>query len=104
MLGAVEGLTGASADVASGFGCIIGVMDGFSAVFATESHATQSNSGNVTMTCRGNLPEGTEPDKAVVQRSEDFPGMQCNAWFALATRWQQTIVPSGEITLKCQAL
>jgi hypothetical protein len=103
MLGAVEGLRLSSATVASGFGCTVGLFEGYPAVFTTDSHATESNSGKVTLTCRGQLPAGYEPEQAVVQRSDDVPGA-CYAFFAFATRWQQVISPSGEITLRCQAL
>ncbi len=103
MLGALGEGEAHSASVAKGFGCVVGVAGGFPGVFTTESHAVMSNSGKVTMLCHGQLPAGTEPAKAQVQRSTDFP-ISCGAYFATATRWQQEITPSGEINLRCQKL
>ena len=92
-----------SASVASGFPCGIGVLGGFPFMLTTDSHAVQSNSGNVTLICRGQLPAGTEPTQTQVQRPEDFP-IICGAFFATTTRFRQVITPSGKITLRCQAL
>ncbi len=102
MLGTVEGLALSSADVVSGFNCAVGIFGGYPRVFTTASHITKSNSGKMTLTCHGQLPEGIAPEKAEVQRSEDFPGRRCRVFSAIATRWQQVFTPSGEITLKCQ--
>lgn len=101
MLGTVEGLTVSSAVVASGFNCTVGLFGGYPSVHTTDSQATESNSGKMTLTCHGQLPEGMAPETAEVQRSEDFPGSRCNVFSTMATRWQQVFTPSGEITLKC---
>lgn len=104
-VGAVAGgdLALASATEATGFFCRVGIFDGYPWVTTFDSHAVRSSSGKVTLVCRGQLPAGAEPESAVVQRSPDFPFNSCNAFFAPATRWQQVITPSGEITLRCQA-
>ena len=100
MLGTVEALTMSSADVMSGFSCRVGGFGGFPWVFTTDSHITKSSSGNMTLTCHGQLPAGFEPEAAEVQQSEDTPGT-CIVFSTIATRWQQVFTPSGEITLKC---
>jgi hypothetical protein len=102
MLGTVEGLTMSSADVVAGFNCAVGIFGGYPRVFTTDSHITKSNGGKMTLTCHGLLPEGVGPEKAEVQRSEDFPGRRCRVFSTTATRWQQVFTPSGEISLKCQ--
>ena len=102
MLGTVEGLTLSSAVVASGFNCTVGVFGGYPRVSTNSSHATESNSGKMTLTCHGQLPEGMAPEKAEIQRSEDFPGRRCRVFSSIATRWRQVFTPSGEISLTCQ--
>lgn len=102
MLGTVEGLALSSSDVVSGFNCAVGIFGGYPRVFTTASHITKSNSGKMTLTCHGQLPEGMAPETAEVQRSEDFPGRRCRVFSTTATRWQQVFTPSGEISLKCQ--
>jgi hypothetical protein len=100
VLGTVEALTMSSADVVSGFNCAVGIFGGYPLVFTTDSHITQSSSGNMTLTCHGQLPAGSEPETAEIQRSEESGG-SCRVFSTMATRWQQVFTPSGEITLKC---
>lgn len=57
----------------------------------------RSSSGNESLVCHGQLPEGTEPDKTVKQ--EDF---LCGTGFSLTTDSQQIINANGSITLRCQ--
>jgi hypothetical protein len=100
MLGTVQALTMSSADVVSGFNCTVGGFGGFPWVLTTDSHITKSSSGNMTLTCHGQLPAGEEPETAEIQRSEESGGI-CRVFSTTATRWQQVFTPSGEITLKC---
>lgn len=101
VLGTVEALTMSSADVVSGFNCAVGIFGGYPLVWTTDSHITRSSSGNMILTCHGQLPAWSEPpETAEMQRSEESGG-SCRVFSTMATRWQQVFTPSGEITLKC---
>lgn len=91
-VGALEPGEHGSATVASGFLC------GVYYTLTTDSHATLSNSGNETLTCRGDLPGHiTPPLKAVI-----WNGIPCNLRFSgVATGSKLVTTPAGELILKC---
>lgn len=86
-----------SAVVSKGFLCSVGSIGGFPTVLTTDSHSVISDKGNSSLICRGHLPAGSEPSKAVIQR-----GFLCGTFAGLTTDSQQVLTPSGEITLMCK--
>jgi hypothetical protein len=82
--------------VANDFECHIG-QRGFPTVVTHESHVTESSSGNITMTCHGQLPVGSEPQQAVVET-----GLLCFLPEGRTTRESKEVfTPSGRINLTC---
>jgi hypothetical protein len=54
----------------------VGLFGGYPVVFTTDSHATESNSGKVTLTCHGQLPPGAEPsDFSIGGDYAEVPGV-----------------------------
>ncbi|NIM48759.1 MAG: hypothetical protein GTN78_10345 [Gemmatimonadales bacterium] len=91
--GAMETGTHSSAAVAKGFPCGVGP-----AGITTQSHATLSNSGKETLHCHGQMPAGTEPQKAVILR-----GVLCGLHFGgFTTNSKVEITPGGRVNLRCQ--
>ena len=82
-----------SAQVAKGFLC------GLVFNLTTQSHATQSNSGNETLQCKGDLPDAIPPPDQTMR----FEGLLCGLIFSgLTTNSTLQVHPSGKIDLKCQ--
>ncbi|MFL5580345.1 MAG: hypothetical protein ACJ8AO_08220 [Gemmatimonadaceae bacterium] len=82
--------------VENDFECHIG-QRGFPTVNATESHVVESASGNLTLTCEGWLPAGSEPSTAVVET-----GLLCFLPEGRSTRQAiEVFAPSGRINLTC---
>lgn len=82
--------------VANDVECHVG-QRGFPTVVTNDSHVVESASGVVTLTCRGQLPAGTEPDRAVVEEN-----LLCFLPEGRQTRDSREIfTPSGQIILVC---
>jgi hypothetical protein len=105
---AVAAFSSARADVAytvdrvDEFRCTIGYntamgMPTTGTVITTDSRSHITPSGNVVLKCKGQLPEGAEPDRAVVWR--DTP---CATNWGMADKHQKTFTPSGVATLTCE--
>jgi hypothetical protein len=62
----------------------------------TDSHATVSSSGNAELYCKGQLPAGTEPPRAIV-----IEGLLCGTPGGLTTNSRIVITPSGTVILQC---
>jgi hypothetical protein len=66
-----------------------------------EIHTTATSSGNVTLTCHFNIPEGFEPTKAV-----KATGFGCSIFLPdesiEASRTRMIADPGGRATLTCQ--
>ena len=92
----------ASADPATvidDFGCVILAADsGLSvALFTEESHSVQSASGNVTLTCHFDIPDGLEPASTMRQS-----GFLCGTQFGFTTNTQSVTTKGGQVLLRCQ--
>lgn len=69
----------------------------FGSVVATDSIFILTPSGHATLVCKGDLPAGVGPDKAIV-----IEGLLCHAPGVTATNESHTtITPSGEVSLTC---
>ena len=69
----------------------------FGSVVATDSIFILTPSGHATLVCKGDLPAGVGPDKAIV-----IEGLLCHAPGVTSTNESHTtITPSGEVSLTC---
>ena len=69
----------------------------FGSVTATDSVFVLTPNGHATLVCKGDLPAGVGPEKAIV-----IEGLLCHApGVTDTTESHTTITPSGEVSLTC---
>ena len=85
------------ATVIDDFGCVITAADsGLSvALFTEESHVVRSASGNVTLTCHFDIPDGLAP--AATMRNSGF---LCGTQFGVTTNTQSVTAKGGRVLLR----
>ena len=62
-----------------------------------DARAVGTSSGNVSFQCHFTVPEGYEPDRAIVLKD-----VGCNTPFGAANKSSITISPGGQARLTCQ--
>jgi hypothetical protein len=87
-----------AATVIDGLGCTLLAADSGlpSTLFTDESHSVATSSGNTTLTCRFDIPDGEEPDKALKNT-----GFLCGTFLGITTDSQSIATPGGNATLVC---
>lgn len=91
-----------SAQIVKDGGCFGFVPDGnggaTTGLFNPEgAHAVSTKSGNVTLVCHFDIPEGFEPAKAV-----KADGFLCGTYFGLTNDSRVLATPGGKATLICK--
>ena len=91
-----------AAEIVKDGGCFGFVPDGnggaTTGLFNPEgAHAVSTKSGNVTLVCQFDIPEGFEPAKAV-----KATGFLCGTYFGLTNDSWVLATPGGKATLVCK--
>ena len=113
LLIAMLGIPGLAAADGGGADVIRGVQDGLPcgiggagySITTYDWQAVVTPSGSMVLKCTGDIPEGSEPAKAV--RDRGGPGRLCGIQDATGTahttaNWQAVFTPSGKAHLTCQ--
>jgi hypothetical protein len=65
-------------------------------------HAVSTPSGNVKLTCSGELPLGsTLPSQGAVMFTFNDIAILCGTFFGSTDDWHNVVAPSGRVTLSC---
>jgi photosystem II stability/assembly factor-like uncharacterized protein len=96
------GLTGADgggANVVRGEDCTISLAEvGGCDVTTTETQSVETPSGNVSLVCRADLPDGLEPPRRAVRTR----GELCETPLGPTTDTEKVITPKGKVRLTCR--